>query len=284
MSISRRTFLGAGTAAAALYASGLGRAAMTLGLPLGLQLYSVRTLLPTDYAGTLKQVGALGYKEVEAAGFYNLPVEKVKADMKAAGLRCVSAHYSLALLRQHFDEILTFCKSLGNQYIVCSSPMRQQEGAKGALTLDDWKWSADQFNQIAGKVEAAGIRFAYHNHYAEFAAIDGVMPYDILLKNTDPAKVSFELDCGWVIIGGQDPVHYLKTYPTRIVMLHVKDFKGNKEPSVPLGTGSIDYRPIFAAAAAGKHVRHAFVEQEEYQGPIMEALKVDAEYMTRLHA
>jgi len=283
MSISRRTFLAAGSAAAALYATRFGHAA-SLGLPIGLQLYSVRTLLPTDYAGTLKQIAALGYKEVEAAGFFNLPVEQVKAAMRAAGLRCVSAHYSLALLRQHLDEILPFCKSLGTGYVVCSSPMHQQEGAKGPLSLDDWRWSADQFNQVATKVEATGMRFAYHNHFAEFGAIDGILPYDELLKHTDPAKVSFELDCGWVIVGGQDPVHYLKQYPTRIVMLHVKDFKNNKPPSVELGTGSIDYGPIFAAAAAAGHVRHAFVEQEEFQGPIMEALKVDAEYMKRMHA
>jgi sugar phosphate isomerase/epimerase len=283
MSITRRRFISSTSAAAALLYTGVGRGA-SLNLPVGLQLYSVRTLLPTDYAGTLKQVGALGYKEVEAAGFFNLPVEQVKTAMQAAGLRCVSAHYGLPLLRQHLDEILTFCKTLGVEYIVCSSPMRQQEGAKGPLTLDDWRWSADQFNQVATKVEAAGMKFAYHNHYAEFGAIDGILPYDELLKHTDPAKVSFELDCGWVIVGGQDPIHYLKQYPTRIVMLHIKDFKDNKPPSVELGTGSIDYTPIFAAAAATGHIRHAFVEQEEFQGPIMEALAVDAKYMKRFHA
>jgi sugar phosphate isomerase/epimerase len=283
MLMSRRNFLSSSSAAAALLVTGVGRAA-SLGLPIGLQLYSVRTLLPTDYAGTLKQIAALGYKEVEAAGFFNLPVEQVKAAMKGAGLRCVSAHYGLGLLKQHLDEILPFCKSLGVQYVVCSSPMRQQPGAKGPLTLDDWRWSADQFNQVAGQVENAGMLFAYHNHYAEFGAIDGILPFDELLKHTDPAKVSFELDCGWVIVGGQDPVHYLKQYPTRIVMLHVKDFKDNKPPSVELGTGSIDYTPIFAAAAAGGHIRHAFVEQEEFQGPIMEALAVDAKYMKRMHA
>jgi sugar phosphate isomerase/epimerase len=263
--------------------TGVGRAA-SLGLPIGLQLYSVRTLLPTDYAGTLKQIGALGYKEVEAAGFFNLPVEQVKAAMRAAGLRCVSAHYPLMLLRQHLDEILTFCKSLGVGFVVCSSPMHQQEGVKGPLSIDDWRWSADQFNQIATKVLAAGMRFAYHNHIAEFGAIGGMLPYEELLKNTDPAKVSFELDCGWAIVGGQDPIHILKQYPARIVMLHIKDFKDNKPPSVELGTGSVDYKPIFAAAAATGHIRHAFVEQEEFQGPIMEALKVDAEYMKRLRA
>jgi sugar phosphate isomerase/epimerase len=283
MALTRRSFISSTSAAAALMLTGVGRAA-SLGLPIGLQLYSVRTLLPTDYAGTLKQIGALGYKEVEAAGFFNLPVEQVKAAMQAAGLRCVSAHYSLEQLRQHLDEILPFCKTLGVGYVVCASPMHQQEGAKGPLTLDDWRWSADQFNQVAGKVEAAGMRFAYHNHYAEFGAIDGILPYDELLKHTDPAKVSFELDCGWVVVGGQNPVHYLKEYPTRIVMLHIKDFKDNKPPSVPLGTGSIDYTPIFAAAAAAGHIRHAFVEQEEFQGPIMEELAVDAKYMKLHHA
>ncbi len=283
MSITRRRFISSTSAAAALLYTGVGHAA-SLGLPVGLQLYSVRTLLPTDYAGTLKQLGAIGYKEVEAAGFFNLPVEQVKAAMQAAGLRCVSAHYSLELLKQHLDEILPFCKSLGVGYLVCSSPMHQQPGAKGPLTLDDWRWSADQFNQVATKVEADGLKFAYHNHYAEFGAIDGILPYDELLKHTDPAKVSFELDCGWVVVGGQDPVHYLKQYPTRIVMLHVKDFKNNKPPSVELGTGSIDYAPIFAAAAATGHIRHAFVEQEEFQGPIMEALAVDAKYMKKFHA
>jgi sugar phosphate isomerase/epimerase len=284
MSITRRRFISSASAAAALLYTGVGRAA-SLGLPVGLQLYSVRTLLPTDYAGTLKQIGALGYKEVEAAGFFNLPVEQVKAAMLAAGLRCVSAHYPLVLLRQHLDEIVLFCKSLGIEYIVCSSPMREKEGpTKGPLTLGDWRWSANQFNQIAYRVEAAGMKFAYHNHVAEFGAMDGVLPYDELLKNTDPAKVSFELDCGWVIVGGQDPVHYLKQYPARIVMLHVKDFKDNKPPSVELGTGSIDYTPIFAAAAATGHIRHAFVEQEEFQTPIMEALAVDAKYMKKFHA
>jgi sugar phosphate isomerase/epimerase len=283
MAMSRRTFIQSGSAAAGVMVSGVGRAA-SLGLPIGLQLYSVRTLLPTDYAGTLKQLSAIGYKEVEAAGFFNMPVEQVKAAMQGAGLKCVSAHYPLMLLHQHLDEILPFCKSLGVGFVVCSSPMHQQPGVKGPLSMDDWRWSAEQFNQVATKVEAAGMRFAYHNHHEEFAPINGVLPYDEVLKLTDPAKVSFELDCGWVIIGGQDPVHYLKQYPTRIVMLHVKDFKDKKEPSVPLGTGSVDYTPIFAAAAAGGRIRHAFVEQEEFQGPIMEELAVDAKYMKRMRA
>ena len=118
MAMSRRTFIQSGSAAGAVMLSGVGRAA-SLGLPIGLQLYSVRTLLPTDYAGTLKQLSAIGYKEVEAAGFFNMPVEQVKAAMQGAGLKCVSAHYPLMLLHQHLDEILPFCKSLGVGFVVC---------------------------------------------------------------------------------------------------------------------------------------------------------------------
>jgi sugar phosphate isomerase/epimerase len=277
-SLSRRRFiaLSAGTLAATTLAR-----AYPLGLPLGMQLYSVRTMLPTDFAGTLKQVGALGYKEVEAAGFYDHSVEDVKAAMQAAGLTCVSAHYPLGALKTKLDDTIAYCKSLGLQYIVCSSPMHQQPGAgRGELTLDDWKWNADQFNQIGEKVKAAGMNFAYHNHTPEFTAIDGTLPWEVLEKNTDPAKVNFEMDCGWVIVAGQNPIPFLKKYGKRIVMLHVKDFKGNKPPSVPLGTGDIDYKPIFAAA---KHasIRHIFVEQEETQTTMLDSLAIDAKYMAQ---
>jgi sugar phosphate isomerase/epimerase len=277
-SLSRRRFIAlyAGTLAATTLAR-----AYPLGLPLGMQLYSVRTMLPTDYAGTLKQVGALGYKEVEAAGFYDHSVEEVKAAMLAAGLSCVSAHYPLGTLKPKLDDTIAYCKSLGLQYIVCSSPMHQQAGAgRTELTLDDWKWNADQFNQIGEKVKAAGMNFAYHNHVAEFTAIDGTLPWEVLEKNTDPAKVSFEMDCGWVIVAGQNPIPFLEKYPKRIVMLHVKDFKANKPPSVPLGTGDIDYKPIFAAAKHAR-IRHIFVEQEETQTTMLDALAIDAKYMAQ---
>jgi sugar phosphate isomerase/epimerase len=277
-SLSRRRFiaLSAGTLAATTLAR-----AYPLGLPLGMQLYSVREMLPKDYTGTLRQVGALGYKEVEAASFYDHSVEEVKAAMQAAGLSCVSAHYPLGALKPKLDDTIAYCKSLGLEYIVCSSPMHQQPGAgHSELTLDDWKWNADQFNQIGEKVKAAGMNFAYHNHVAEFTAIDSTLPWEVLEKNTDPAKVSFEMDCGWVIVAGQDPIPFLKKYPKRIVMLHVKDFKNNKPPSVPLGTGGIDYKPIFAAAK-GASIRHVFVEQEETQTTMLDALAIDAKYMAQ---
>jgi sugar phosphate isomerase/epimerase len=279
--LDRRRFLGltAALAVETIAASTIARA-YPLGLPLGLQLYSVRKQLPTDYLGTLKQVAALGYTEVEAAGFYDHPVDEVKSAMKTAGLRCVSSHYPLSQLKPNLDATLDFARTLGVSYIVCSSPMHQQPGTKGELTLDDWRWNADQFNRIAAKVIAAGMSFAYHNHVAEFTPIDGTLPWEVLVSNSDPAKVNFEMDCGWVVVAGQDPVTYLTKYPTRVVMLHVKDFKGRKPPSVALGEGDIDYAPILKAARHAR-IQHCFVEQEESQGTMMEALATDAKYMAK---
>jgi sugar phosphate isomerase/epimerase len=295
--LSRRTFLktaSASAAAAALWNGSLPLMAYPLGLPLGLQLYSVRSMLPNDYAGTLQQLGALGYREVEAAGFFNHSLSEVKAAMDRAGLHCVSAHNSLADLMAKTDEIIQYGKSLGLQYIVCSSPRLKDPSrvphadfhATGkSMTLDDWRWNADQFNRIGKSVSEAGMRFAYHNHTPEFRSENGILFYDELLRLTDPLHVTMELDCGWAVVAGQNPAEIISRYPTRISMLHVKDFKmtpavtpDTPPTSTELGRGTIDYHPIFAAARKA-HIEHMFVEQEEFDVPAMEALRIDADYM-----
>ena len=297
---SRRTFLqtaSASAACAALWNSAPRLLANPLGLPLGLQLYSVRDILPKDYEGTLRQLSALGYREVEAAGFFGHSPNEVKQAMEHAGLHCVSAHYSLKDLLPKMDEIIQFGKDLGLKYIVCASPMLKDparvkdpgsRAARESMTLDDWHWNADQFNHIGEKVNAAGMRFAYHNHTPEFRAENGVVFYDELLRSTDPAKVTMELDCGWAVVAGKNPADYLTRYPTRFSMLHVKDFKmtpastpTDHPPSTEMGHGTIDYRPIFQAAKKAD-IRHAFVEQEEFDMPPMDALKIDADYMRKL--
>jgi len=271
--------------------------ASPLGLPLGLQLYSVRELLPKDYEGTLRQLGALGYREVEAAGFFGHTPSEVKQAMDRAGLSCVSAHYPLKDLLPKVDETIQFGKELGLGYIVCAAPWFKDpsrvkdpgsRAARDAMTLDDWRWNAEQFNRIGERVNAAGIKFGYHNHTAEFRSENGVVFYDELMRMTDPAKVTMELDCGWAVVAGKNPADYLTRYPTRFSMLHVKEFnlKGwtvgsEPPPSTEMGRGTIDYRPIFEAAKKC-HIVHAFVEQEEFDMPPMEALKIDADYMRAL--
>jgi sugar phosphate isomerase/epimerase len=295
--VSRRTFLktaSASLAGAALWNHTPRLMANALGLPIGLQLYSVRDILPKDYEGTLKKLASLGYQEVEAAGFFNHTAMQVKQAMNRARLHCVSAHYSLKDLLAQLDTTIQFGEDLGLNYIVCSSPWFKDpsrvknpdsRAARESMTLDDWKWNAEQFNRIGEQVNVAGMNFAYHNHTPEFRSENGVMFYSEVLRLTDPAKVSMELDCGWAAVAGQNPADLLTHYPDRIKLLHVKDFKlapattpANAPPSTELGHGTIDYPSIFAAAKKAS-IQHAFVEQEQFDMPPMQALKIDADYM-----
>ena len=296
--VTRRDVVRGGTAALLLGATGLlprELQALPLGLPLGLQLYSVREQLPKDYEGTLKRVAALGYREVEAAGFYGHTAAEAKAAMQAAGLRCVSGHYPADEVRARLEEIVAFHTTLGAETIVCSSPSFPDAAARAAgperMSLDDWRRNAEQFNAMGKRVKAAGLRFGYHNHVAEFRKIDGMTPFDELVRSTDPALVTMELDCGWVKVGGGDPVETLRRYAKRISMLHVKDFKameaGGSEHTRPqaaeLGQGTTDFRALFAAADRSE-IKHCFVEQEQFDMPPFESLKVDAEYMKSIPA
>jgi sugar phosphate isomerase/epimerase len=300
---SRRAFLktaGAAAVAAMALRNPMELDAYPLGLPLGLQLYSLRDLLPKDFDGTLKAVAAAGYTEVEAAGFYAMTAQEFKQSMDTAGLRCVSAHYSLSMLQPQLESIIRYANDLGLQYIVCASPALKDpskvklspkdpgyhEAWVQAFTLDDWKWNAEQNNEIGGRVKGYGMKFGYHNHTTEFRKLGKVVPYDELIRLTDPDLVTFEMDCGWMSVAGYSPAEYLTKYPTRITMLHVKDFDLKKRTEHPqsteLGNGSIDYRAIFEAAKKAGHISHYFVEQEEFDIPPLEAIKMDAEYMQKL--
>ena len=260
---------------------------------IGLQLYSVRADLPKDFAGTLKRVAAIGYREVEAAGFYNHSASDVKQLMADAGLHCVSAHYSLADLLKSTDAIIAYAKTLGLEYVVCSAPWAENpahlenypggswQGILHAMTLDDWKWNADQFNRMGRRMHQAGLKFGYHNHTMEFRSESGSTGYSILLEETDPRFVTFELDCGWAAAAGQDPAKLLRKYPGRFAMLHLKDLKpapAGTEPSdrisTEIGSGTVNFKPLFEAAKASG-VRHYFVEQEEFDKPVYEALTTD---------
>lgn len=274
--------------------------ASPFGLPVGLQLYSVRELLAKDYEGTLKQVAAAGYQQVEAAGFFNRTPQQVKQAMQEVGLRCLSAHYSYTDLTRDLDSTIAFNRERGGQYIICSFPgfkdparLKDKSFANQvkSFAMEDYRWNAEQFNRIGEKVKAAGMNFGYHNHTMEFRAQYGIAPFDELVRLTDPSLVTFELDCGWVVVGGGSPMDLLKRYPTRISMLHVKDFKrtagtvsvASPPPAAELGQGTIDFHQIFAAAKRA-NIRHYFVEQEEYDMPVWEALKIDADYMKNFQA
>jgi sugar phosphate isomerase/epimerase len=182
MAVSRRSFLtSAALAAAASAIPARSLYASPMAPLIGLQLYSVREDLAKDYPGTLKRIAAIGYREVEAAGFYNHNATDVKQMMADAGLRCVSAHYSLADLLKSTDPTIAYAKALGLEYVICSAPWSADpahlqkypggswQGILHAMTLDDWKWNADEFNQLGCTMQQAGLKFGYHNHTMDFA-------------------------------------------------------------------------------------------------------------------
>jgi sugar phosphate isomerase/epimerase len=291
--ITRRQFVGTTAAIGVLSLADRFALANPLGLPLGIQLYSVRKQMLEDLDDALSAVSAAGYTEVEAASLPKKSAKEIRAALDKAVLKCVSAHHGFADLHDRFDEVVAYDKELGVQFVVCASPGYRTASPAGTtggerpFTLDDWHYNAEQFNAFGEKMAAAGVRFGYHNHTREFVLTDGKTPYEELLRLTDPKKVTFELDCGWVMVAGANPAEIMKNHPYRISMLHVKDFKLPPNPSpenheakvTELGLGTVDYRPTFAQAAKTQHILHAFVEQEAFDMPWKESLKVDADYM-----
>jgi sugar phosphate isomerase/epimerase len=278
--LSRRNFLKTSAAAAAAF--GAARLhARTRHLPLGLQLYSVRNQLPNDFDGTLHKVHAAGYTVVEAAGYFGRTAPEFRHSMDQAGLRCVSTHHALNVLETQLDQWLDYAHTLGLEYLICSSSggMHRDPNAKGAPTLDDWRWIAGEFNRIGEKVKTAGMTFGVHNHTPEFAVIDGTLVYDLLLKNTDPKYVIFEMDCGWVYASGHNPVDYLSKDPKRFPLIHVKAIEHEPDGKVHmpvLGKAKPDYGPILRAATG---LKYYFVEQEQFDMDPFQELKLDADYM-----
>ena len=229
--ISRRTFVGTPAAFAFLSLADRLSWPNPLGLPLGIQLYSVREQMLADLDEALAAVSAAGYTEVEAASLPKKSAKEIRAALDRAGLRCVSAHHPFPDLKTRLDEIVAYDKELGVQFIICSSPGYRTPSPAGApggqrpYSLDDWRYNAEQFNVFAERTTASNIRFGYHNHTREFVETDGKTPYVELLRLTDAKKVTFELDCGWVMVAGMNPAEIMKSHPYRITMLHVKDFK-----------------------------------------------------------
>jgi sugar phosphate isomerase/epimerase len=267
--------------------------AKTLNLPPGLQLYSVRSQMAEDLDGTLSAVATAGYKEVEAASLPKVSAKQIRAALDKAGLRCVSAHHPFGDLSARFDETIAYDAELGVKFIICASPgfrPSTDPNAKRTMTIDDWRYNAEQFNAMAEKMAKSGITMGYHNHVHEFDPIDGTMPYMELLRIANPKTVTFELDCGWAKVAGQDPIQLMKDHPYRFSMLHVKDFHLPGKPTfdtsqakvTELGRGDIHYQPIFQQAADNQHIQHAFVEQESFDIPWKESLKVDYEYLKTL--
>ena len=301
--MDRRGFLRAGVAVGAA-AWVRGAWATPMGLPAGIQLYAVREPLAADAPATLKTLYGIGFREVEAAGSGKYAPAEFRKMVADAGLRMPSAHVGLAMTNE-LGPLFAEANALGVEFATSSFLRPLTDPGRVSLGNTDYKQPAllpygiagfermaSRMNEIGRGARAAGLKYAYHNHNFEFERLpDGRLGYDVLLAETDHELVKFEVDCGWMVVAGADPVKYFRDYPGRFRMLHVKDFKRTKPtidlvgPDRPagteLGTGFIEYAKIFAAGKTAG-IEHAFAEQEApYTRPQLESAKVSFEYLKR---
>jgi sugar phosphate isomerase/epimerase len=241
----------------------------------GLQLYSLRDVLPNDPRGVLKQVASFGYKQIESyegpkGMFWGMKNTEFKNYMDELGMTIVSSHCDY---RNNLERKAEEAAAIGMKYLMCPYLGPQK-------SLDDYKRAADSFNKAGAICKQKGIQFAYHNHDYSFKKVDGEYPQDVIMQGTDKNLVDFEMDMYWVVAAGQDPKEWFRKYPGRFPLGHVKDRQGNE--TTTLGTGNINYTDILRdAIKAG--MKYFIVEQEQYTGttPIA-AAKDDAEYMKKL--
>ena len=268
-----QTMAGAGLAIAC---TGSSRAARAARLDkVGIQLYTVRDQMKADFEGTLAHIAEIGYKEVEFAGYFDHAAADVKAILNRHGLAAPSTHVAFEN-DEKWKAALDTAKTIGHEYIVM--PWIPQERRK---TLDDWKNFAQVFNHAAQMAHDAGIQFAYHNHDFEFPKMDGQVPYDVLLQNTDPKLVQLEIDLYWITKAGQDPLAYFSRWPGRVPLVHVKDSAGPPEHKmVDVGQGKIEWKRIFAKREQAG-IKHFFVEHDQPPQPF-DDIAASYKYLSQL--
>jgi sugar phosphate isomerase/epimerase len=235
--------------------------------PVGLQLYSLRAEFAKDVPGTLDKVRDFGFKDVELAGTYGLTPEEFKKELDARGLKAISAHFPFERFKNDIEGIAREAKALGLKYAGCawiahSGPF-DEKACRDAIEV---------FNNAGAALAKHGIKFFYHTHGYEFQPYRSGTLFDLLMKETKPKDVSYEMDVFWIVHGGQNPVALFEKYPDRFSLVHLKDMRqgtpvglltGTSDVSndVALGTGTIDYRRILPAAEK-VGVRWYFIEDE----------------------
>lgn len=255
--MDRRRFI----LAAAALAAGCSRqqeplaAAVTEEAPLGLQLYTVRELMAEDVVATLELVAATGYREVEFAGYFDVPPGEMRSHLANSALRAPSSHIGYGEFAGDLTAVIEHALAVGHRYVVVPA-IPDDERA----TLDDYRRHAGNFNRWAEACSDAGLQFAYHNHAFEFEETEGQLPYDLLLSETDPERVKMELDLAWARAGNADPLAYFEAWPGRFPLTHIKDLDaGGNEADI--GSGDVAFARVFAhGEQAG--LRHGFVERD----------------------
>jgi len=244
----------------------------------GIQLYSVRKDMLADAAGTLKKLAAIGYKNLESAGsekgsYYGLKPKEFKKIAADLGMKLLSGHVHID--PNNWQKTVDEAAESGQTYLICS--VMPAEGQ----TVSNYKHAAEVFNKCGETAAKSNLVFGYHNHDSEFEKENGQVLYDVLLTQTDPEKVKFEMDLGWLIVTGNDPAAYFNKYPGRFPLWHLKDMNKTAKHSTEFGKGDIGLKALLAQAKKSG-MKYYFVEQEEYTLSPLEAMQYDFDYLKQL--
>jgi sugar phosphate isomerase/epimerase len=238
----------------------------------GIQLYSVRDRCEKDFLGTIREIGEIGYKNVELAGYYGHSAKEVRQALTDAGLNAPSAHVGLsvndAAIWDNLKQQVEYGLELGlKRFIVPYYPLGDNPTLEGVVKM------ADTLEQAARIVKESGLEFGYHNHAFEFKPVEGKLVIDHILERI-PADLLFaEFDLGWVKVAGQDPAEYVKKYAGRLPLVHAKDFKEDGTDT-EIGRGSVDWDSALAACESAG-VEYVIIEQEQYDVSSLESAKLN---------
>jgi sugar phosphate isomerase/epimerase len=246
--------------------------------PIGLQLYSLRQVINKDVKGTIKQLTDWGYREFETYGYNNgmlfgMSSKEFNDYVKSLGARVTSGHYGIDVIRGGWEKAVADAKAAGQDYM-CLPWIAEEE-----RTSDGYKKIIEDTNKAGEIAKKAGIRMGYHNHAFEFEKVGDKTGFEHLLDGLDPKLVGIELDIYWVVRAGSDPIAMINKYPGRFEQWHVKDMDKTKpENNADVGTGSIDWKPIFALAKKSG-MKHYYIEQETYPVDPMSSVKNSIDYL-----
>jgi sugar phosphate isomerase/epimerase len=261
--MTRREFIGSATlAAAALTAapSSLLAAATYKKCPTGVQLYSVSSDFTKDVPGTLAAIKKLGYDGVEFAGYAGKTAAELKKMLDDNGLKACGSHIQggLSVLQQAagLQKEIDFNKTLDNDKLIIAMG--------NARTAADWSKMADDFSAVAAKLKPAGLRLGYHNHTAEFTAVDGQIPEYLFFDKASP-DVFVQLDVGHCLHAGGDPIEVIKKYNSRLVTMHIKDWNAKTRGDI-VGEGDVKWADVLAACASCPNLQWYTIEEEVSRG------------------
>lgn len=284
INMNRRDFLQhCGVSAAALVSVPTWLEARSIKGKLGLQLYTLRDSIFQDPKGILRKVCGFGYQELETFGYsdgkiFGMPFGDFASFVDDLGMKVVSGHYGLEQATgDTWEAAITDAKAAGQKYMVV--PYLAETDRQ---SIDDYKKICEQLNRAGEACKKQGMRLGYHNHAFEFENMNGQRPFDVMLAELDPLYVGIEMDIYWVVRAGADPIKYFEKYPKRFEQWHVKDMdKTNRDENANIGSGSIDYKRIFANAKSSG-MKHWYVEQESYPADPMQSVEASATYLKKL--